>query len=228
VLAVVGCTLLVSLLVAWAALIGPGRVLEGQGPDRYEVTPTASEAVSDEVGATPELYDEVERGDLPRLVSWLAAGLVFAAALVLLAGVVLGLRRLWRLRPRARERAVEVPFEVVEAPARATGAIVADAAAQRRLLLEGDPRNAIVQCWHRFEAQSAGVGLPRRGWETSSEHVMRILELAEADPVAASRLSALFREARFSDHEVTEESRDLAIRALDDLHAGLARSQVRG
>ena len=228
VLAVVGCTLLVSLLVAWAALIGPGRVLEGQGPDRYEVIPTASETVSDEVGATPELYDEVGRGDLPRLVSWLAAGLVDAAALVLLAGLVLGLRRLWRLRPRLRERTGEVPFEVVDAPALAADAIMADAVAQRRLLVEGDPRNAIVSCWHRFEAQAAGVGMPRRAWETSSEHVMRILELAEADSVAASRLSALFREARFSHHEVTEESRGLAIRALDDLHAGLVRSQVHG
>ena len=31
VLAVVGCTLLVSLLVTWAASIGPDKVLEGKG-----------------------------------------------------------------------------------------------------------------------------------------------------------------------------------------------------
>jgi len=228
VLAVVGCTLLVALLVAWAALIGPGRVLEGEGPGRFALNPEANEATTFDPGEPLEDLDDVEPRRGSPIISILAAGLVLAAALVLLAGVLVGLRQLWRLRPRARESAVEVPFEVVDAPARAADAIMADAAAQRSLLFEGSPRNAIVQCWHRFEAQAAGVGMPRRAWETSSEHAMRILELAEADPVAVSRLSGLFREARFSDHEVAEESRDLAIRALDDLHAGLARSQVRG
>jgi hypothetical protein len=37
-------------------------------------------------------------------------------------------------------------------------------------------------------------------------------------------LAGLYREARFSDHEMTEAARATAISALDQVHAGLARS----
>lgn len=229
-IAVVGCTLLVALLVTWAALIGPGRVLDGEGPDvvRTSPTPTPTETVSEDVGPLPEPFDDVERGDFPLLVSLLAATLFGLVLLVLLAGVALGLRQLLRVRPRRRERALEVEFDVLEVPpARVAEAIVADAASQRAALLGGSPRNGIVQCWHRFETQAGGVGLPRRAWETSSEHALRVLDLAEADPHAVSQLAVLFREARFSDHEVTEESRDRAVRALEDVYASLTRRRVR-
>ena len=46
VLAVLGCTLLVTLLVTWAASIGPGSVLEGKGADLLTFTggPTPTES----------------------------------------------------------------------------------------------------------------------------------------------------------------------------------------
>ncbi len=225
--AVVGCTLLVTLLVSWAALIGPGQVLDGEGPGRVGVTGARSEMTPPDPGPSREKLQDGENREAPLIVSILAVGLVVLAMLVLLAGLAAAIRFLWRLRPRASEHAVQVEFDVVEAPARVAEAIIADAAAQRTALLEGSPRNGIVQCWHRFETQAAGVGMPRRAWETSSEHALRILELAEADQVAVSRLSALFREARFSGHEVTEESRRQAVVALEDLHTSLG-GWVRG
>ena len=61
----------------------------------------------------------------------------------------------------------------------------------------------------------------------SSEFTLRILDLVEADPRAVSALAALFREARFSEHEVTEDDRQPAIdRARPDPRALLAATRV--
>jgi hypothetical protein len=54
-------------------------------------------------------------------------------------------------------------------PRRVAEAVVADADLQLAMLLEGEPRNAIVACWHRFEVQASSIGLAREPWETSSE-----------------------------------------------------------
>lgn len=35
------------------------------------------------------------------------------------------------------------------------------------------------------------------------------------------RLAGLYREARFSEHEMTESDRSLAVQALDDIHHSL-------
>jgi hypothetical protein len=42
-----------------------------------------------------------------------------------------------------------------------------------------------------------------------------------ADPSAVSRLAALYREARFSEHEITEDNRQAAVEALRDIHASI-------
>ena len=97
--------------------------------------------------------------------------------------------------------------------------MAADAAAQRQLLVETDsPRNAVVACWHRFESQAETAGVGRHQWETSSEYTMRVLDLVDAYEPAVSRLAALYREARFSEHELTERHRADALAALDEIH----------
>ncbi len=100
-------------------------------------------------------------------------------------------------------------------------AIAADASGQRAALLEGTPRNAIVACWHRFEQQARSIGLAREPWETSSEFTLRLLDLVAAEPEAVAELAALYREARFSDHELSEATRQRASAALDRIHGSL-------
>ena len=221
---VVVTALFVVLLVAWASSIGPGGVLRGTGPDQAGPPPAA------ETSATPteaaESRPPVDRSHQPvpswvRTLAFLVNTLV-AVAIVL--GILLiargGVRR-WRLRRFRRRRRAgvdAVPFAVIEPPARIAREILADAGEQRQALLEGSPRNAVVACWHRFETQGGAAGVERRVWETSSEYTIRVLDLVDADAPAVSRLAALYREARFSEHDLTEADRQDAIEALDTIH----------
>ena len=117
-------------------------------------------------------------------------------------------------RRKRRERAVEVGFTTLGEPARLAQEIAADAAEQDAVLRDGDARNAIVAAWQRFEVQGAAAGVGRQPWETSSEYALRILDLVSADAGATHRLARLYREARFSDHPITEEHRARALDAL--------------
>ena len=106
-------------------------------------------------------------------------------------------------------------------------AIGADAAEQRALLAEqGEPRNAIVACWHRFELQAIAAGVERHPWQTTAEFVLGALDLAGADSGAVLRLADLYREARFSDHPVTDEHRRAALDALDAVHGSMRLTGV--
>lgn len=220
--AALGATLLVALLATWAASIGPGDVFSGDGLPRRS---SGEEPAS----APTESPREVQQGDRDDTTQgerspWAAV----AAALVQFAAVAMALylcfrvsrwgRRLRRVRRPRLAAAPDLPFEVLEEPQRVVKAIVSDAAGQREVLLEGVPRNGIVACWHRFETQAATVGLAREPWETSSEFTLRLLDLISAEPWAVGELAALYREARFSDHELGEESRARAVAALDALH----------
>jgi hypothetical protein len=106
-------------------------------------------------------------------------------------------------------------------------AALADAAeAQRQELLSGSPRNAIVACWVRLEDVIEQAGLPRNRAETSTELTTRVLSTYVVDRSAIDTLAALYREARFSVHELEEAHRQQAIAALDELYAQLRRPRA--
>ncbi|WP_243058031.1 DUF4129 domain-containing protein [Nocardioides sp. SR21] len=223
--AVLATALLVLVLVTWASSIGPSEVLRGDGPSPVG-TPT-DEPTSTEGASVPQEDADVEgSGETP---TWLkvAAFAVNVAVVVLLAVLVvrylvLPLLRRTRTRRRRRRRGRDQPaepeFTVLEPPQRVAQALLDDAAAQRRLLEGGSPRNAVVECWHRFETAAAAAGFERRDWETSSEYTMRVLDLVDAHQPAVSRLGDLYREARFSEHDLTEADRADALEALDTIH----------
>jgi hypothetical protein len=234
VVAVVGLVLLVSLLVTWAASVGPGGVLTGDGPTQHSVPlptrPTDSDSRSATANPDQQAEDAPKGGD-PHLLQALVAVFELAVALALLAGLVhlaraLGERvREFRRRPPPPR---EVAFDVIETPRRVAEAMSRDAEAQRTLLLGGTPRNGIVACWHRFEQQAGQAGVVRQEWETSAEFTLRVLDLVDAESAPVARLGALYREARFSDHPLDEAARTAALEALDAIHARLlARAGAR-
>ena len=222
---VVATALFVVVLVTWAASIGPSQVLRGDGPEPAG-TPTVSESTAPSSAVQPapppepseESSESPERFRVIALVIDILATLLAAYLLLRLVRWGHRTRRERRASRRREATADAVAFEVVEPPAAVAREMLADAGAQRQVLLAGSPRNAVVACWHRFETQAEAAGLARRPWETSSEFTMRVLDLVDAYEPAVSRLGALYREARFSEHDLTESARQEALDALDTIH----------
>jgi hypothetical protein len=90
-----------------------------------------------------------------------------------------------------------------------------------RELETGEPRNAIVAAWLDLERAAAATGLPRLPAETSTEYTSRVIGVWPVDADRLADLAALYREARFSVHELGEDHRQRAITDLrmlvDDL-----------
>jgi len=230
--AIVLVALVGVLLVTWAATIGPSGVLEGDGPTLLTGPSESPSATSS--APTPDSVPSAEEsrrndgspvGDLfvnVLTVLFLVAALVLAGLLVVAAQ-----RGLRRLRDAVRERHGDADpaaagFAVIDTPQRLARALSEDAGRQRSLLAEGSPRNGIVRCWHRFEQLAEEAGLGRRVWETPGEFALRVLTTVDADEDAAYRLTLLYREARFSHHELDESAREDALEALVTIHLGLA------
>jgi Domain of unknown function (DUF4129) len=234
VVAVLGATGLLLVLVTWAASIGPDRVVSGGHITRaQETSPTATVTVRS--SADGDQLDQPRRHrEPPGWQDALAFGLellTLGVALFLFVRLLGRLEKAWRQRRRRRRRGPpgeEVEFEVVGSARQVTEAIAEDAAEQRTLLaVTGEPRNAIVECWHRFEQQAERAGARRRVWQTTSEFVLGALDLVGADRGAVSELAALYREARFSDHPMTDVHRRRALEALDAIHHSLRTRVLR-
>lgn len=249
-LAVVAASTFV-VLVAWATLVGPDEAFTGPGPRPATLTtptesctplpvrtaPDGSTTVEVPPGAENRNYCDppdtslqdaqqiVEQADPPlwlKILVWAFEALVLLGMLAFAVFVLRQLREVWRHRARREDEADDVTFETLSEPARLVAAITEDTTEQDDLLRDGDARNAIVAAWSRFEVQGARAGTPRHSWETSSEYTLRVLDLVDADAGAVQRLATLYREARFSEHPITEEHRDAAVAALADIRRSLA------
>lgn len=82
---------------------------------------------------------------------------------------------------------------------------------------EGTPRNAVVAAWVRLEDFARAHGLAAHQSDTPSEFVARTLATYDLDRDAIQRLADLYREARFSEHPLTESHRDEARTCLERL-----------
>lgn len=183
-----------------------GAATQAAAEDPAEDTEETQAAAED----TTEDAEETQAAD-PAQVWRVLGGIALA---LLLAVVVLAIRVI-----RRRRRAAP-PESAREAPDRA---LLTDrrAARQARMLREGSPREAIIATWLDLERLVATAGVPRRPSETSSELVVRVLDDREVPAAALTDLAALFREARFSTHELTEALRERAAGDLDAVHAAL-------
>ena len=227
--AVAGVVLVVSLLVTWAASMGPDRVLAGDGPARHPLTPSESSASPSQTGgfkslreiAPPPREAHPVRDAIFTAFAWICIALLVAGLAWLLVRLGRHAWERWQQRRRPPPVDDEVDFDPLTAPRRVADEIARDATTQRHVLEQGSTRNAIVACWSRFEEQAAEAGVRRRPWETSAEFTLRVLDLVEAEGSAVTQLAELFREARFSEHPLGEPHRAEALAALDAIHAGL-------
>lgn len=187
---------------------GGAEGARGATGDTAEDTGAATRAATED---TTEDAEETQAAGLAK-VWWVLGGI--ALTLLLAAVVVLA------IRANRRRRRAAPPESAREAPDRA---LLTDrrAAHQARMLREGSPREAIIATWLDLERLVAAAGVPRRPSETSSELVVRVLDDREVPAAALTDLAALFREARFSTHELTEALRERAAGDLDAVHAAL-------
>jgi hypothetical protein len=217
---------LMLLLVVMAARSGPSGVIHGTPHDDifHAPHPTISSSSGqghrgpDSTTKLPQGSSSLPAADVIGTVLRLA---LFAWLLVL---AIRGVR--WLVEDLAARRNREprpdvVDFDVLDDPTPLVDEIRRDANDQLELLLGGEPRNAIVAAWDRFEEQAERAHASRKDWETSSEFTLRLLEAVAADEAAVSRLEALYREARFSDHPIDEGRREAAVEALRAIHASL-------
>ena len=180
----------------------------GATEDPAEDTGAVTQAAAEDTTEDAEETQAADPAQVWRVLGGIALALLLAAAVVLAIRVI-----------RRRRRAAP-PESAREAPDRA---LLTDrrAAHQARMLREGSPREAIIATWLDLERLVAAAGVPRRPSETSSELVVRVLDDREVPAAALTDLAALFREARFSTHELTEALRERAAGDLDAVHAAL-------
>lgn len=246
----VAATSVFMVLVAWATLIGPDQVFTGPGPSPATLTTPTESCLPIEVSTAPDgatqtvapddprglplceapddsmqqARDLVEQSDPPlwvKILVWTFEALVLVGMLALAVFLLAQARELWRRRLRSSGERESSDFATLDEPARLAAAITEDATEQDHLLMDGEPRNAIVAAWLRFEVQGASAGLPRESWETSAEYALRILDAVAADAGAVNRLAGIYREARFSQHPITEDHRTGAIEALAAIRRSL-------
>jgi Domain of unknown function (DUF4129) len=214
------------VLLVWAATAGPVGILSPSGRRFQFNPPPPTPTPSTSAGPAVDPLDAVRGRGADLELSWVGQLLMWALALAFLGLVVVGLRWLWRNRWRPSPKPQVAAFDVLPESAVAE-ALRNDVTAQLAAVEEGSPRNGIVRCWLRLEASVGDAGLPRNRWETSAEYTLRILKTLDVDPRAIGRLSQLYREARFSEHELGEAARAEAAAALRQLHADLQEAGNR-
>lgn len=89
------------------------------------------------------------------------------------------------------------------------------------LAAPGDDRAAIVAAYAALLQGLAAAGVARRPAEAPEEYVGRVLSALDVRPGPLEELTALFAEARFSDHPMDSTHRARAVAALEDAQGDL-------
>jgi len=89
-----------------------------------------------------------------------------------------------------------------------------------------DPRRAVIATYARMERGLTARGVNRNPADTPLEYLSRILAAHRVSELAASRLTELFEQAKFSDHVIDEEIRREAIAALEAVKAELGADHL--
>ncbi|MFI5729522.1 DUF4129 domain-containing protein [Kribbella sp. NPDC051587] len=90
----------------------------------------------------------------------------------------------------------------------------------------GRATDAVIACWVALEQAAASAGVAREASETPAEFTVRVLGLGGISEPDLIRLGELYREARYSTHGSSEDSRSEARSALLRLRDDLAAAQA--
>lgn len=145
-----------------------------------------------------------------------AALALLLAACVVAAGWLFWPRLGWRWRWWRR------PVTAGEQPPDEPAPTVAEAVDRALLLVEHpDAREAVVRAWLLLGTAAAAAGTPARPTETSRDYARRLAEAQRLPRTSVERLAGLYREARFSTHEMRPGQREQARADLLALRAAL-------
>jgi len=216
-----GVTLLVG---AWVASAGPVALFRRQnlsGFSERKAPGTDFEEWSN-VPATPKkIYTSADANET--VVAVIVWGLKLAIVAIVALVLFMVARELWRRRPEAPPDRVADGASIDTLPE----VLLEGAGARMEELETGTPTNAIVACWVRLEEEVAAAGLKEDRSRTSAEVVSSVLGHYAVDADALAELAALYREARFSEHALTEVHRGRARDALTTVHVDLRRAATK-
>jgi Domain of unknown function (DUF4129) len=213
------------LVVVWAATTGPIGVMSPSGRTLPVPSPRRGSSGSAEPTSEPNIRELTEDVKLKLDLSWLGDLIAWSLVIGVVVAAVFGVRHLWVHRWHRPPKPVETEFEVLPDQALAE-ALRQDLETQVAAVDHGTPRDGIVACWLRMVEVITEAGVRPRRSDTAAEFAVRVLHALDVDPRAVGLLAALYREARFSPHEMGETEREQARQALRDVHETLGDRPV--
>lgn len=221
--AVAAVIVLAVLVAALVARSSPSHPFVESTPGASP--PVASSAATSPVPSAAPRTGVASRADQTRgHFDWITT--LLAAVLFLLIVMFLWGRRLRLFRRRKRERRTLIRGPTVDLPPEEQypPQEIAEAVDEGLATIERGPvSDAIIACWVRVEDAAESAGIALRASETSTEFVDRVLSSYGVRAPTLRRMSALYREARFSAHTMSEQSRNDARACLREISSDLGR-----
>lgn len=206
---------------AWSPYeTGPERF--GEDVDESLDRPREGGAIEREAPPVEDPRRSIENLPDLNVWPWVVLAVVIGAVIAVLVALRLHFVRRRRQLDRDRDpRLGPVPHPEPEADEEDLAEL--DQRLDRALdeVAHGEPRNAIVAIWLHLQRLLAARDFASDAADTPSEFAERARTAYHLDPDALGELAALYREARFSRHPLTENHRARAQSCLTRLQAGL-------
>lgn len=220
-LAGAGVTLLVG---AWVASAGPVALFRRQNLSGFSERKAPGSDFEEWSNVPPppkKIYSSADANEaVVAVIVWGLKLLIVAVVALVLFMVI---RDLWQRRPQRLPDQAQAGGPLDTLPE----VLLEGAVARMEELETGTPTDAIVACWVRLEEEVAAAGMKQDRSRTSTEVVARVLGQYAVDADALAELAALYREARFSEHALTEADRARARDALTTVHVDLRRAATK-
>ena len=211
------------LLSAWVAAAGPVGIFAAQSISGKLSSAPGEEYASGAIrsGAAVKTRAGTTQTDslMTAIVSWVLIIVLVAVAVFVLVAVVRSIRDTLarhRVDPDEEGAVGELTPERLRAAAQES----------EELLARGTPSNGVIAAWVSLEDAITSAGIHQNEARTPAEIVTAVMRSYAVDAGALDRLASLYREARFSRHEVGEDMRDQARAALRQVTADLARAEA--